>query len=409
MTEFQISTPNDQKPLKNYLVLIAAFTIMATFGGLRFSFGVFFKPLISDLGWTRAVTSGAFSLTGLMQGLAGLLLGRMTDRFGAPKVLIMIGLFLGTGYLLMSQVSEIWQLYLFYGVIIGIGNSVHVPVLSTIAKRFKSRRGLMTGITMAGVGAGQLILSPIAAILIETYNWRVSYIIFGITALIIMSIASQFMKIPQKKDTDASIERESLQDLTSKFDSITVKSILRTRQIWIIMAIHFFLGFCIQAIFVHLVPYVTDLGVAPTTAASLLSVAGVSVLVARLIMGNAADSIGEEKVFLLGFLLMFIGLLSLFFIKQTWTFYAVAIFTGFTQSAAMAGSTLVARLYGVKAHATIFSMPNFAITVGAAVGPYLFGYIHDLTDSYHEAFLTGMLIAGLGIISSLVLPLDRSK
>ena len=108
-------------------------------------------------------------------------------------------------------------------------------------------------------------------------------------------------------------------------------------------------------------------------------------------------------------IVMFIGLLSLLFIKQTWTFYAVAVFTGFTQSAAMVGSTLVARLYGLKAHATIFSMPNFAITIGAAVGPYLFGYIHDLTNSYHQAFLISMLIAGLGIISSLVLLLDKSK
>ena len=116
------------------LVIIAAFSIMAIFGGTRLSFGVFFKPIMNELGWTRAMTAGAFSLSLITHGLVSLELGRLTDKFGPRVVLTICGIFMGAGYLLMSQLNTLWQLYLFYGVIVGIGTAVHVPILSTVAR-----------------------------------------------------------------------------------------------------------------------------------------------------------------------------------------------------------------------------------------------------------------------------------
>ena len=102
------------------IVLIGFFNMLLMFGAF-YSFGVFFKPLSTEFGWTRATTSGAYSLAMFLSGLLAIVMGRLTDRFGPRVVLTLCGFLLGLGFLLMSQVSAIWQLYLFYGVIIGVG------------------------------------------------------------------------------------------------------------------------------------------------------------------------------------------------------------------------------------------------------------------------------------------------
>ena len=177
-----------------YIVGILAFLIMMASIGSHTSFGVFFKPLLTEFGWTRAMTSGAFSLSMIVGGLLGILVGGLTDRFGPRIVLTFCGLFLGLGYLLMSQASVLWQLYLFYG-IIGIGMAgAWVPLVSTTARWFVKRRGMMTGFVVAGQGIGTLIAPPVANQLISVYGWRTSYIILGVTVFIVIVLAAQYMR-----------------------------------------------------------------------------------------------------------------------------------------------------------------------------------------------------------------------
>ncbi len=111
--------------------------------------------MLTELGWTRAVTSGAFSLSITLYGLLAIGMGRLTDKFGPRLVITACGLFFGLGYLLMSQITAVWHLYLFYGVIIAIGGSgLYVPLISTVARWFVRRRGVMTGIVVSGIGLG---------------------------------------------------------------------------------------------------------------------------------------------------------------------------------------------------------------------------------------------------------------
>ena len=103
--------------------------------------------------------------------------------------------FLGLGYILMSQLHALWQLYLFYGIIIGFGMSgLYAPVLSLIARWFIQRRGLMTGIVLSGLGIGQLVGPPVISRLISTYDWRLSYALLGIVLLVVVGVATQFLK-----------------------------------------------------------------------------------------------------------------------------------------------------------------------------------------------------------------------
>src|SRR3990172_4272677 len=146
-----------------YVVVVAALCIMLATWGTFFTFGVFFKPMLAEFGWSRAVISGSFSISMVTQSLVGVVAGGLTDRFGSRVLMILSGFLLAIGYVLMSQVGAIWQLYMVYGVVIGIGMSGSFVSLTTTAARwFTKRRGIMTGIILSGTGIGALIVPPAA-------------------------------------------------------------------------------------------------------------------------------------------------------------------------------------------------------------------------------------------------------
>jgi OFA family oxalate/formate antiporter-like MFS transporter len=180
-----------------YVIVAVAFLINVIMGGTLYTFSVFFKPLASEFGWTRAATSGAFSLYMFLHGFLYIITGRLSDRFGTRLVLSGAGFFMGLGYLLMSRISDIWHLYLFYGVIIAIGMSGgYVPLTSAVTRWFadSKKRGLMVGIAVAGVGVGTMIMPPVANWLITTYDWPTSYVVIGIMVLVTIMLAAQFLK-----------------------------------------------------------------------------------------------------------------------------------------------------------------------------------------------------------------------
>ncbi|MFC1593137.1 MFS transporter, partial [Candidatus Omnitrophota bacterium] len=131
------------------------------------------------------MTSGAFSLRMLFTGLLSMVMGKLNDRFGPRLVVTASGFFIGLGFLLMSQISTIWQLYLFFGVIVAIGISGSlIPMVSTVARWFVRRRGLMTGIAVSGGGFGTLVMPLLASYVISNYGWRTSYTIMGVIAIV---------------------------------------------------------------------------------------------------------------------------------------------------------------------------------------------------------------------------------
>ncbi|HUV56012.1 MAG TPA: hypothetical protein VMV84_02145, partial [Dehalococcoidales bacterium] len=109
---------NKPKFFYGYIIVLAGFGIQAVGCGIFVTYGVFFTPLLIEFGWMRATLSGAASLSFLLLGFISIIVGRLCDRFGPRIVMTGCGIFLGLGYLLMSRVSAIWQLYLFYGVVV---------------------------------------------------------------------------------------------------------------------------------------------------------------------------------------------------------------------------------------------------------------------------------------------------
>ena len=197
MTEEEIYDVTHEKPrlFYGYIVVIAAFLIVIVTFGVYGAFGVFFNSLITEFGWKRAVTSGALSLSQVIYGLLGIIMGGLNDRVG-PRVLVTIcGLLVGVGYILMSQVGSLWQLYLFFGLIVGIGMSgTWVPLLSSVARWFVRRRSLMTSIVVGGLGIGTTIGPLVVNQIISAYEWRISYAVIGVACLLVLVLSAQFLR-----------------------------------------------------------------------------------------------------------------------------------------------------------------------------------------------------------------------
>ena len=134
MPEYMKQTSHP-KIFYGYVIVAAASVIMIALWAVYYSFGVFFKPMLHEFGWSRAATSSAFSFSSVIMGVTGIVAGWLNDRYGPRLVMSISGICLGVGYIMTSMVQTPWQLYLFYGLIVGTGMvGGFVPLMSTVAR-----------------------------------------------------------------------------------------------------------------------------------------------------------------------------------------------------------------------------------------------------------------------------------
>ena len=384
-----------------YNIVAAGFIIQAVCIGAMFTYGIFFKEFQAEFGWSRALISGAMSLAFLIMGAAGVLAGSLNDRIGPRLIIMAAGISLGLGYLLMFWMSNPWQLYFLYGVLVGIGFATHdVITLSTIARWFDRRRGAMTGIVKVGTGFGQLVVPLVATALIAAYGWRNAYLIIGAVSLVAMLAVAQMMRRdPQQMgllpdgDTD---ERRAAESRPAE-GGLNLKAATRTLQFWIICTAEFSVFFCMFTIIVHIVPHARDLGLLPTTAAAVISTIGGVSMLGRLVMGAASDRIGGKRSLITCFIIMLCSLVWLQLAGSAWMLFVFAVVYGFAHGGFFTVmSPTVAELFGTGSHGLLFGIVLFSGTLGGAIGPLLTGYIFDLTGSYRIAFLVLAALVTIG-------------
>lgn len=398
---------NSKQPLYyGYIIVIVSFIILMVSLGLFFSFGVFFKPLLLEFGLDRAATSSIVSLCMIMTGLLGIVMGRVNDKLGPRIVLTFCGLLIGIGYLLMSKVSDVWHLYLVYGLLLGVGLSgMMVPLMSTIARWFAKKRSTMTGIVLSGVGTGIFILPPVVSRLVSLYDWRTAYLIMGVITLVVIVLAAQFLRRdPSAIKQPGNIDGNNYEhELTVGTEGLSLKDAFQTRQFWFALVLFFFLGFCRFTITVHIIPHAIEMGLSAISAANVLATIGGASIIARPSIGVLADKIGNRRMFIIGFVLTLLAFVLLIPAKMVWMLFSIAILISVNYGLTAAESPLVAGLFGLKALGIIFGVVGLGYTIGASLGPLLAGYIYDTTDSYTFAFLLCAVLSTIGILISLLL------
>ncbi len=414
MTNQQVGRPARAGPgfFYGYIIVIICFLLMVSMIGTYNSFGVFFNSLLAEFGWTRAMTSLAFSLSWVTQGIAAIVVGRVTDKLGPRVVVTVCGLLLGVGYVLMSRVNAIWQIDLFYGIIgVGMAGS-YVPLMSTVARWFSRKRNTMIGIVVTGTGVGTIIGPTLASWFISIYDWRTSFVIMGVAVGLVAVIASQFMRYDPAgmglSPYGGEGENEAGQQPRGK--GFTLREAVSTRQFWLLFFMSFGSGFCIFVTMVHVVPNATGLGVPAATAAGLIATVGGVGIAGRLVLGSAADKIGNRKVLLIGFSLVCVAFLWLAQARAEWALFVFAIIYGFGYGGCEAQwPATTATLFGLSSLALILATNAIGFSIGAAIGPVLTGYIYDISGSYQAAFLIAAFVAAVAFTLALFLTPTRAK
>jgi MFS family permease len=305
-------------------------------------------------------------------------------------------------------VNALWQLYLFLGIIIGTGMSgVWVPLLSTVAKWFDKRRTLMSGIIIAGVGIGGLVGPPIISRLIAAYDWRQSYVITGFAVFLLVVAATRFLRRDPdqiRQFTDKGKSEGNLRTEKSVDGSFAFKDAAKTAQFWINFCLLFCFGFGSFAIAVHIVPHAIDLGISSVIAANILAVRGAMSILGNNILGALADRIGNRQIFIIGLIATSASFFWLLIADELWMLYLFILVSGFVGGGMGASeSPLTAWLFGINSHGLIYGVVHVGFTLGAAAGPYLMGYIFDVTGSYQLAFITCAVLSVIGLILAIVL------
>ncbi len=382
---------------ERYFIVLGACITQFTIIGLLFSYGLFFKSFELEFGWSRTLLSSCTSLAFLVMGVLAVVGGRLNDRYGPRVVLGVAGTLCGIGYALLSQVTQPWQLFVLFGMFIGVGMATHdVVTLGTIARWFHKKRGMMTGVVKVGTAVGQISVPPLAAMLIALYGWRSALIFLGVAAIVILLGAAALMKSPP---ADQTAEAQKVAGGMA-FDQAR-----KTPELWMLCAIQFCFFPTLMSIPLHIVVHGMDLGMTPALAAVLLSVMGAASVVGRLATGTLADKIGGKRALILCLVPLLISLFAFLLIHTAWVLFAAVILYGFAHGGLFtAVSPTVAEYFGLKAHGAIFGLILFFGTIGGALGPVLTGYVFDLTASYTIAFSGLAVLIAIGLLLVFRLP-----
>jgi len=380
-----------QKFFYGWVIVVASFLIVLVAFAVQYSFGVFFKPLQDEFGWSRTLTSGAFSIYFIMHGLCAIPAGWATDKFG-PKITIVIGgLLVGAGLVLTSHIQSLWQLYLFYGILVGVGMSTTwAPVMATASKWFAKSQGLALGIIAAGVGIGTMIMSPVATRFISILGWRTAYFIMGLIAWAIIIPASMFLvKDPKAKGLLAygAVAATVENNPSIEMAGIPLSQALRTRALWLLFSMYLLCNICIQMVMAHVVRYAIDVGISSLIAATVLSFIGGFSIAGRIAIGSFSDRAGRRKAFIICTIALLIVVLCLTQARNVWMFYVLGAIFGLSYGGfAPLFPALTGELLGLRHLGASFGMVLLGAAVGGTIGPILAGHIFDSTGSYFFAF-----------------------
>jgi len=385
-----------------YIIILSGFFIQAFVWGISNSFGVFFDPLIKEFGWSRATISGAASLGFLVHGSASIVLGNLNDKFGPRVIMSGCGVFLGLGFFLMATLHQAWQLYLFYGLITGIGlGGIDVIPLSTVSRWFKKNRGMMSGIIKVGTGVGMLTMPFFITWLIQQYGWRIAFMVLAFMIILSVLFFAQFLvrdPILKSQFIDNKIQGAAQPKKESE-EGLTFQEAIATRQLWTICFIYFIILFCVYTILIHIVQHAIDLGIRPGFSAGILSTIGGVSIAGRFLMGGAADKIGEKSALLICLLCLLSSLVFLQAVQTLGMFYLFAAVYGFAHGGFFSlVSPLIAKFFGTRSHGLLFGIVIFSSTIGGAIGPFMAGYIFDLTASYKMVFMILAVLCTLALM-----------
>lgn len=375
-----------------WLVVLSAFIAGFVVFGVMYSFGVFFTPMAVEFRASRTATSVFFAITGLLFYFFGSITGRLSDRFGPQCIVAAGAVIMGAGLTLTAAAPRMWIGYLTYGAGAGIGAScAYVPTLALVGGWFTRHRTTALGLAAAGTGCGTLLMPPVAAVLIQAYGWRTTYIVFGAGSFVLLLLCARFAR---------SSPPAQVRQTTS------LRSVVWSRPFVLLYASWVLATTGLVTSMVFLPSFALATGASPVAASALISIIGGMSVLGRGGIGFFSQRVGSVRLYKLSVLVMASSyLLWLPFTGYGWLVaFAATLGFGYGLRIALTPVVLI-ELFGLGNFGAVLGAFFTASSISAVCGPLVAGLIIDQNGSYQLGIAFALVMGVLGVIA--VAPLEQ--
>ncbi|WP_175732156.1 MFS transporter [Burkholderia ambifaria] len=387
-----MSGPRASRVFYGWYVVAAAFAVTFVGFGSAYTFSAFVESLQRDFAASRGQISLVFSLAGFLYFGFGIVSGPLADRFGSRRLAVAGMLLTAAGLAAAGAAHTLLQVYVAYGLGVGFGvGCAYVPAVGAVQRWFVRRRGFASGLAVAGIGVGTLVMPPLASALIAHVGWRGAYVTLAAIAVVVgagMSLLIENDPRGRGLLPDGDVARTHAGDaLPGAASSVpagaTVREAVVSRPFASLYAACLVCSFGVFVPFVHLVPYALDHGVASSTAVLLLGAIGVGSTAGRFFLGGLADRFGRRASLLAMFAGMAVALVAWAGAGSVATLAAFALVFGVFYGGWVAVlPAVVMDYFGGRNVSAIIGVLYTSVAFGTLIGPAAAGFIYDAGGGY---------------------------
>lgn len=399
-----------RKIFYGWWIVLACFFIGLYVGGTIFyGFTAFFEPIRREFGWTYTQISLAASLRGLEMGIFAPFVGFLADRFESRKLILWGTILVGLGLILLSLTQS---LAMFYGsfliIAFGAGGCASVVTMTLVANWFHRKVGVALGVMMSGVGVGGLML-PLIVRLIDVSGWRTIFIVLGLgmwilgipLSFVIRNRPEQYGYLPDGEETGDPLPEI---EIRNKGLEIGLRQALRMRSFWYLNSIELIRMMTVMAVITHVMPYLSSLGIPRSTGGLIAGAIPLFSIIGRFGFGWLGDVIDKRYALALSFCLMSLGLLVFCCVQVIWVacVFLLLFSPGYGGGMVLRGAIL-REYFGRDSFGKILGITMGCAATGGIIGPTLAGWVFDTLGSYNLVWLVSCGLAGLTILLTLKL------
>jgi MFS family permease len=404
-----------------WIILAVLFLALLASFGVRASFGAYITPWEHDFSVDRSVVTSISMLSFIVFAFAQPLAGKLNDHLGGRIVPSVSMLLVGGSLLLASQATDIWQLFIYYGVGIslGIAGCSNVIAAAIVTRWFAAKRGFALGLAVSGMAVGQLIVVPATLFLINQYSWRIAMMVVSLIILVVF-VPLLFIFVRSKPEeaglqpygatTNAADNACQFSRQVNPVKTASIFAVVKQRTFWQLTIPYFMCGFTdVGLIQTHLIPLAQGKQFSVSIVALTFSTIAIFNILGTITTGYMSDHFHRSRQLSFIYAVRALTLLFLFSISSPWLLIPFAVIYGATEMASIAPtSSLTAHLFEQYSIGTMLGFVSVSHQIGGAFGSWVPGLLFDLTGSYSFILiLSAVLLMGSAVLV-LYVPEPRS-
>src|SRR5215216_4258865 len=391
----------DRDPRYAWVVVAVVAVTLTMASGARFLFGVVLKPMSEEFGWNRAQLTGTVMLAMIVLSICQPLVGMLIDRIGAKSILVGGIALLGVSLIPLSFATNLWQIYVLYGVLTSFGLAAASPVLATsiVSRWFTHKRGLAMSLATSGSAFGQLLIVPIATWIMLATTWQMTYRVLAVALLAVaLPLSAIFLR-------DAPEAAVAAGEAPPPEDGLTLGDAIAHPAFWVLAFGFVVCGWTMAFPNTHFLAYADDMGMSVLHAANTISVTAIFSILGSVLLGLAADRYRRTSVLALTYALRGLAFLLLLVLPAGNLLYVYGLVLGISWTATTPlTAAIAADRYGPKHLGLIFGSLFTFMNLGFGFASLLDGLIFEVSGGYQVTLMINVVLGVVAAIAAALVP-----